>query len=84
MTAVLAWALFIVQILFFVAAVGIFAEFRHGFDLRNLLGAAVFLVAAIASYSLTAWWPLIVGFALLCIFKRMGLDPGDDHRRFSN
>jgi hypothetical protein len=84
MTAVLGWALFVFQILFGIVAIAISVEFKHGWDIRNLLGSITFGAAAFASYYFTAWWPLIVGFGLLCIFKRIGLDPTDDDRRLSN
>jgi hypothetical protein len=72
----MSWALLIVQILFGVATVAIFAEFNHGKNYRNLLASVTFGAAAITSYYLVAWWPLLVGFALLWVYKLMGLEPG--------
>jgi hypothetical protein len=67
----------ILQILFGVAAVAIFVEFNHGRNLRNLLASITFGASAVVSFYLAAWWPLFVGFALLWIYKLMGLDPSD-------
>ncbi len=81
MTTIISWALLIVQILFGIAAFFIFLEFKRGWDFRNFLAAVTFGTAGLSSYSLAAWWPLVVGFGLLWVFKIMGLDPSDSFRR---
>lgn len=73
----LAWALLILQILFGIAAVAILVEFSHGRNLKNLLASITFGASAIVSFYLVSWWPLLVGFALLWVYKVMGLDPSD-------
>ena len=42
MSAFLGWLLLGFQILFGIISMGIFFEFNHGKDVRNLLGATVF------------------------------------------
>jgi hypothetical protein len=85
MSTFLGWALLIVQIVFCVGAVGTFAYARSDDPrLRNFLASATFFLAAAGSYYLDAWWPLFVGFGLLWVYKFIGLDPADEHRRPSN
>ncbi|MBN8920365.1 MAG: hypothetical protein J0H62_06680 [Rhizobiales bacterium] len=78
MSVILDWALMAIQVLFCIGAIGVFAEFNHGKDIRNLLASCTFAAATVASYRLNAWWPLFVGFGVLWIFKSLGLDPSDD------
>jgi hypothetical protein len=81
MAAILDWALLIAQVLFAIGALGTLVAFKGSWDFRNLLAAVTFGGAALASQQLTAWWPLVLGFGLLWVFKLMGMDPGDEYRR---
>ncbi|WP_407157698.1 hypothetical protein [Bradyrhizobium sp. STM 3557] len=75
------WALIAAQCFFAFCAVGTFVMFTTGRDYRNLLAATTFGVALAASYRMHAWWPLMAGFALLWIFRLMGLEPGGSTAR---
>jgi hypothetical protein len=65
--------LIIFQILFALATLTIFVQFTRGRDLKNLLAAVTLGGAAVASYSQNAWWPLILGLALLVVYRLAGL-----------
>ncbi len=41
-----------------------------------LLLAFTYCAAAVAAIVLTHWWPLVVGFGLVWVWKLLGLDPG--------
>jgi hypothetical protein len=75
MNALLGSALFTIQILCFISAVAIFAEFRHSRYPGNLLTSGTLFLAAVSSDYLTAWWPLFVAAGLVWFYGRMGLEP---------
>jgi hypothetical protein len=41
-----------------------------------LLLALTYCASAVAAIVLTHWWPLVVGFGLVWVWKLLGLDPG--------
>ena len=40
-----------------------------------ILGGGVYLLASALSISLSAWWPLIVGFIIVHILQKIGFNP---------
>lgn len=77
----MSWVIFTFQIIFCFMAVAIYTEYRHGKDIRNLIGAVCYGGAAATSYYLATWWPLAVGFIILMLIRKLGFDPTDDARR---
>jgi len=77
----MSWVLTAFQIIFLIFAIGISTEFYHGKDLRNFFGALFYGAAAVGSYYLDSWWPLVMGFVILQLIRKIGLDPTDDARR---
>ena len=69
------WVLYLVQCLFFFGGlVLLYGWWRHR-DLGRLLASITLIVASVASSTLFAWWPLAVGFAMLWVYRLLGLDP---------
>ena len=68
--------LYIVDALFALLALGIFASFTQSKHIGLLLGALCFGSAAALSFYLQSWWPLPVGFAAAWGVRLLGGDPG--------
>lgn len=69
------WALHIIQAIFVVMAAGVFVTYRASLFLPYLIAALIYGGAALASFMMGSWWPLLIGFALTVIMKFVGLDP---------
>lgn len=67
--------LHVVQALFACGALGLLAGFLSSKRIGLLLGAVAYGGAAIASFSLSAWWPLPAGFGVAWILRFLGADP---------
>ena len=68
--------LYIADGCFGLMAIGIFVTFvqsrRHGL----LLGVLCFGLAAVLSYTMLSWWPLLGGFLAAWVLRLAGGDPG--------
>lgn len=67
--------LHIVQGLFWVMALGLIADFASSKHVGLLVAAIAYGGASVASLYLVAWWPLLVGFVLAWVLRKLGLDP---------
>lgn len=68
--------LHIVQGLFALMAFGLLSGFAFSKQVGLLLAACAYGGAAVTSFYLVAWWPLVVGLVLSWILRKAGLDPG--------
>lgn len=70
--------LHIVQSLFALLALGLLFGFASSRHIGVLSAALVFGSAAAASFYLATWWPLLVGFVLSWVLRKVGLDPSPE------
>lgn len=70
--------IYIVSGIFIVLSLGLsLAYYRRRHPGLLLLAAAYGTSASLALYNMH-WWPLLVGFALVWMFRLMGYDPDTD------
>jgi hypothetical protein len=62
--------------LFILLALGLLFAYYRGRHPGTLLMAAAYGAAAAGALAYMSWWPLVLGFAIVWLFKLMGLEPG--------
>jgi hypothetical protein len=68
-------AVYIFAGLFIILALGLLFAYYRGRHPGTLLMGVTYAASAAAALVYTSWWPLILGFALVWVFKLMGLEP---------
>jgi hypothetical protein len=69
------WLVYCFAVLFGAMGLMLFFAFSRNRQKGLLLLGCTYFVAALAAVLLTAWWPLVAGFALAWILRAMGLEP---------
>jgi hypothetical protein len=64
--------------LFILLTLGLLFAYYRGRHPGTLLMATAYGASAAAALVYTSWWPLILGFALVWLFKLMGFEPSSN------
>jgi hypothetical protein len=64
--------------LFILLALGLLFAYYRSRQPGMLLMATAYGAAAAAALVYTSWWPLILGFVLVWLFRLMGLEPNSN------
>ena len=67
--------LYIAQGLFALMAIRLVLRYGESKHIGLILGAIAYGGAAITSFGLMAWWPLVAGFAIAWVLRLLGFDP---------
>lgn len=70
------YVIYLIDGFFLFLGLGGFFAFLQSKHIGLLLSAIIFVASAALSFYLTAWYPLVLGFAILWVLRLLGLDPG--------
>jgi hypothetical protein len=68
-------AVYIFAGLFMLLALGLVFAYYRGRHPGTVLMAVAYGASAAAAIAYVSWWPLVLGFALVWLFRFMGLEP---------
>lgn len=69
------WVVYCFALLFGAMGLMLFFAFSRNRQKGLLLLGCTYFVAALTAVVLTAWWPLVAGFAIAWVLRAMGLEP---------